>query len=239
MSGREVSDEMLMSYVDGELDAGAADAVALAAGKDPALAARLEGFRASREAARGAFSPILGETPPRRLAAAIMAAPGPEGEETSNVVALRPRPRLAQAAAAMAATLVIAAALGGYWWGRDIGGPRDATLLAGDPAIADALSQLATGEASGEVTLLGSYAIEGGTCRAFRLGGETPVRALGCNRGSGWAVEMAVRDAATGGFSPASGGAASSLDAYLDELGASAALAPEEESALRERGWRP
>ncbi len=245
MSDKGVTDEMLMSYVDGELDEASAAAVERAVQADPGLATRMDAFRRSRTATRDAFARLLSEPAPDRLVDSVLGS-APIG--ASNVVAFSPRPRLVQAAMAMAATLVVAAGVGGYWYGQTVGGGAGApavALLDGHPALLAALDEVPGGEArnldGGALALQETYRIDGGVCRSFTLaGGDGGVRGLACNRGAGWNVDMAVADggAGTGTFSPASDRAAFALDAYLDGLEAGGALGGAEEAELRERGWR-
>ena len=63
-----ITDEMLMAYVDGELGEAQRTAVDSAVAADPALFERLERHRRLRARMGGAFSGVLTEPPPERLA---------------------------------------------------------------------------------------------------------------------------------------------------------------------------
>jgi hypothetical protein len=68
----KVSDEMLMAFVDGELEPQAAEEVARAIAAEPGLAQRADAFRTSRRLARDAFAPVMAEPVPERLVDTIM-----------------------------------------------------------------------------------------------------------------------------------------------------------------------
>lgn len=139
----ETSDEMLMAYVDGELAAEDAAAVARAIAADPVLKRRAADFRDTRLLARGAFADARAEPVPAALAAAVRAAaerarqgstapisatpisatpnpappssaPGPAPETGGRVIAFPQRRRAALLALPIAASLMIAAGLAGF-----------------------------------------------------------------------------------------------------------------------------
>ena len=70
MSEPLFSDETLMAYADGELDAAAAARVAAAAEHDPNVRARIDSFRRSREVVRDAIAP-----PPKRRCRRVCSPP--------------------------------------------------------------------------------------------------------------------------------------------------------------------
>lgn len=70
----EMSDEMLMAYVDGELAAEDAAAVERAIAADPVLKRRAADFRDTRLLARGALAEDRAEPVPAALVAAVRAA---------------------------------------------------------------------------------------------------------------------------------------------------------------------
>ena len=69
------SDETLMAYVDGELDAEARAAVDAAIATDPVVAQRVARQRALRTALRSAFDGVLAEPVPQSLVDAARSAP--------------------------------------------------------------------------------------------------------------------------------------------------------------------
>ncbi|MDF2998955.1 MAG: hypothetical protein K0R27_4592 [Xanthobacteraceae bacterium] len=230
MSGTNgITDEMLMSYVDGELPPEDAALVGRAAG-DPEIARRIEGLRRSRAATRDAFAAVLAEPPPDRLVEAILPV-------------RRPWPAWRGPALPLAATLALVIGLGSYWLGR-LSMPENLAARAGSPELASALGTQPSGTpvaiGAARLTLTGTYPVADGLCRSFALasGGET-LRGVGCDHGKGWRAELLVADTiAAHGATPASGAAAELVEGFLDSAGAGAALSPAEE-AERLAGRRP
>ena len=66
-----INDELLMAYVDGELDDATAARVAMTVAADPALSARVAREQALRQRLRAALRPGLDEAVPARLLAAL------------------------------------------------------------------------------------------------------------------------------------------------------------------------
>jgi hypothetical protein len=230
-------DEMLMAYVDGELDAEAAEAVAKAIASDGGLAARAEAFRLSRQAARAAFTDALTETPPDRLIEALRAPP----PRTIQPAVARARPRLTRMAMLpMAAAILVAIGLGVVLVGSGLDRSRERG--AAESAIAERLPSLMSGDEAAvtvsgrgaKLRTLGAYRVADGICRSFALTSAGAVRSgVGCDRGAGWSVEMmTVAAAPSDAFTAASDEAAAEMDTALDRLGAEGPLSAEEEAAL-------
>ena len=139
----EMSDEMLMAYVDGELAAEDAAAVERAIAADAGLKRRAADFRDTRMLARGALAEARAEPVPAALVAAVRAAaerarqasvapnpaapnpatpnsaapslaPEPAPEIGARVIAFPQRRRAALLALPIAASLMIAAGLAGF-----------------------------------------------------------------------------------------------------------------------------
>jgi hypothetical protein len=228
----EVSDEMLMAYVDGELDAAGAADVRRALQRDPAAARGAEALRMSRSLARDALAQVKSEPVPERLIATVL------GSANTNSAARRWATR---AALPLAACIALVAAFVGYWAAMQTA-PVGSDPLGGR-AVAVAIGETASGgertirTASGEMQLrtTGTYRVEGGLCRSYELSGGTldgTVRGVGCNRGGGWHVDVAVAAGGESAITPASGGAPAALEAYLDSIAAEGPLSAEEEAAL-------
>ena len=233
---QKVTDEMLMAFVDGETDEATTAMSALALAADAGLAARAERFRASRTMMREAFSSAQHEPVPEALLKAALGAGG-----TSNVTAF-PSRRSLRFALPLAASLALALGVTGYLAGQAGNGAADPL---GRNAIAAALGNTKSGEShtvsiSGEDTLLrtlATYRVEGGLCRSFELSGEdAALSGVGCDRGTGWNLDLTVaRAGGDGVYAPASEAALHSIDAYLDALEASAPLTREEEDTAAGR----
>lgn len=224
----EVTDEMLMAHIDGELDAPTSKAVAAAIAADPALAERARAFASSAEAARTAFADILSAPPPKRLVKTVR-----EGARMETIVPF-PKRGWVRAALPLAACVVLAIGVGGgYLLGRSQVPTSDA--FAETAAIASTIATLPAGApiplGNGQLTVLGSYPIDQGLCRSFALDapGES-LSGVACDRGAGYQVEMALAGAPAGGFAAASDRVAASIDAYLTSVGAGSPLGPDEEA---------
>ncbi|MGE0716683.1 MAG: hypothetical protein AB7P02_14680 [Alphaproteobacteria bacterium] len=137
---RRFDDETLMAFVDGELDAGTADAVTRAVAADADVAARVRAYQESAIVVRAAFADAVDEPVPDRLIrAARGGAPMPAAAPaaTDNVVAFRRRTMVRRwMALPIAASLValFVGAGGGYYWagkgGRGIV-PAESTAVTG------------------------------------------------------------------------------------------------------------
>jgi anti-sigma factor RsiW len=104
------SDELLVAYLDGELDAGPSAEVAAAIARDPALSRDAQALRESAAALRAAFDEVLHEPVPERLLAAA------RGQIAHDKIVRFPEPRERGAKQATAgwrqwASLPIAASL--------------------------------------------------------------------------------------------------------------------------------
>lgn len=233
----KVTDEMLMAYVDGELDRAATEDIRRASEGDATLARRANVFRATRGMAKDAYARIKSEPVPERLIAAVL------GGGNSNVVPLRQtwtRTWASRAALPLAASIALLAGLGGYWIALQ--SPPGGADLFGGRAVAEALGETPSGAertlqtASGGARLrtLATYRVEGGLCRTFEVasGSQGTVRGVGCARGNDWRVDVAVAAGGSGSFTPASSGAPAAVDAYLDALDAEGPLSAEEEATV-------
>ena len=237
----KVTDEMLMAYVDGELEGAAADDVRRATDSDATLAQRANAFRTTREMAKGAYAGVKSEPVPEKLIAMVL------GGGNANVVPLRrnwARTWASRAALPLAASIALLAGAGGYWialqstpGGADLFGGRAVAEALGDtPSGAERTLRTASGEA--RLRTLATYRVEGGLCRTFEVasGSQETVRGVGCARGNDWRVDVAVAAGGSNSFTPASSGAPAAVDAYLDALDAQGPLSAEEEAALTKGG---
>lgn len=233
---QRVTDEMLMAFVDGETDEATAAMIGQALAADAGLAARAEGFRASRALMREAFGGAQREPVPEALLRIVL-----ETDRKAAVVTLPPRGTL-RFALPLAASLALVFGVAGYLAGQAGTGATDAL---GRDAIARALGGTKSGESravtvSGEEAMLrtlATYRIEGGLCRSFELSGASlALSGVGCDRDGGWTLDLAVARADGDGlYAPASDAALHSIDAYLDALEASAPLTKDEEDEASAR----
>ncbi len=235
----KVTDQMLMAYVDGELDAQETAALERAIATDPELAARASSFRRSRQLTRDVFADLLAKEPPARLIEAIRKVPAQETiRETAQIIRF-PMRRVAAVALPIAASIALVFGAGGYWWGQSSLAPGE---VLGPSSVAAAMGEAVSGEeraitiAGGDATLtpLGTFETTDGLCRTFDVTGDalvTPLRGVACDRGGRWSVDMTVALAPGDGFAPASGGLVEAIEVYLDAMEAEGPLSAQEEAA--------
>jgi negative regulator of sigma E activity len=199
------SDEVLMAYADGELDAGTREQVQDAINKDPEIARRVASHQALRDALRSGFDPVLGERVPDRLIAAARsraperaAAPAPVESKVvplfRNRAAVRPWPKWA----ALAASFVLGALA--LQFGTGLRKPasiaeRNGQLLASG-ALEQALSNQLAGSQTGAAPVqigVSFLSRTGHYCRSFQLREATSMGGLACNEGGNWKLEVLAR----------------------------------------------
>lgn len=255
MTRTDFSDETLMRFADGELDADTAAEVERAMETNDELVARVALFIETRQAASTAMKPLLDEPLPAELKAAVehMVAEKTSAQAASAAAVLpfplraandrRANRWLAPVAASLAAVI---AGFGGYLLrGNAEPALEDGLRVAaiGSPALGEALATVAAGE---ERQLSGSdqrfraiatfrdnaWAL----CREFELDSadRSTVVSVACRTGTEWRVTFAVvAPGGSGGYAPAS--STETLDAYLAAIDAGAPLeAAEEARVLRE-----
>ncbi|MDQ6437858.1 anti-sigma factor [Mesorhizobium sp. LHD-90] len=256
MTKADFTDETLMRYADGELDAATAEALERDMETDDDLVARVALFIETRAAAKEALRPLLDEPVPAELTASVermiagkraagVAPQSGAGKPEAVVIPIaaarevrRPKPVwLLPVAASLVAALV-----GGFLGFRlEQGGdiPPRGDIIAGidSPALRQALASVPSGQEQ-QVDEHRFRAIatftdrRQETCREFELDSETrsTVIAVACAAEGGWRVDFAV--AAPGdssGYAPAS--STEALDAYLGAIEAAAPMAAAEEAA--------
>jgi hypothetical protein len=183
-----IDDDMLMAFVDGELDEVGRARVERAVGGDPALQARLAQQQDLRARLAAHYGPTAEEEVPERFRAML---------ETNVVAFPAAQPRasrpLWQSLTALAAALVL-----GLMLGRTLLAPTpaqgpfavaDGTLVARG-SLADALdSQLASAQPRDAATRIGvSFADhDGRACRSFD---SAAAAGIACRNGADWQVMM-------------------------------------------------
>jgi hypothetical protein len=181
-----ISDEILMAYADGELDAATRASVEAAMQEDPEIRKRVARHRALRETMRGAFSAVLDEPVPDRL---IEAARGQTAAPKKSAAPRRWQP------ATMAASLLLGLGLGFLAWHGPRGAlirPRAGGGLVASAALAEALSnQLSDDRSQVNVAVTGlSFRDKSGDyCRTFSLTGSDPSLGLACREGADWRIK--------------------------------------------------
>ena len=212
------SEEVLMAYVDGELEESARAAVEAAMAEDPQIARRVVRHRALRERLQSAFEPALREPVPARLLEAARNSPAgsaarQRGNESSgktardrggetrqgpgNVIRLRARAERRWSLpqwVALAASLVIGILAGRLAFrtgGSDAISTRNGRMMAGG-LLADALTtQLASRQGAAQPVRIGvSFKSKSGQyCRTFSMHAPA-VAGLACRAPDGWRLQV-------------------------------------------------
>jgi hypothetical protein len=208
-----ISEETLMAYVDGELDAKSRSDVQAAMAADPEVAERAARHEALRLKAQAAFRAVLDEPVPERLLSAARTAPtGVRGSNVRDLAherAVRAESQHPASRAqgswtqwgAIAASLIAGLIIGQHFLPRNDGAPfatRAGGLFARN-ALAQALStQLASNQLPGSAVQIGlSFRTHSGEyCRTFALaintGSDGSLAGLACHEHGEWRVDMLV-----------------------------------------------
>jgi hypothetical protein len=234
------SDEMLMAYVDHELDAATTALIDAAIARDPDLAARVERQRKLAQAVHAAYEPILQEPMPKRLLdLATGAAPA----------AARAPHRWAWLEwSAMAASLVLGVAIGTAFIGEARRGSSDSgdvvaeqSQLLARGALARALSdQLASTQKADAAVRVGLTFVSksGEFCRTFSLE-RGSAAGLACGTGGNWHVHVLARTVPKPGeYRMAATELPAPVQQAVDERIQGTSLGTAAEQAAQERGWK-
>jgi hypothetical protein len=241
-----IDDEILMAYVDGELDPDRRVEVEARIARDPAAARRLWRHRDFRTNLSRAFSDVLAEPAPIRLIAAAMGAAAPEvaaapaapAVDLAAARAARPqgRWRVWPVVGLMAACLAAGLAIGvGFRLSESVPAVtvRDGGLVAQGP-LADALEyRLASKPARGAPIRIGfSFpSRNGGYCRTFFVNRGQATAGLACRGPAAWSVKVAVP-------APAGADTPPQIQRMVDDLSDGPPLDVAAESIVRMRRWQ-
>lgn len=179
--------EIVMAYVDGELDLVTAKRIEKAMESDPLLAARVEAERRLREKLSARFDPVADEAVPERLTAMLA------NVDTSLASRREEKARRFGPIqwAAMAASLAIGLFAGQANWGGGQVGSNGGTLVAqaGLKAVLDA--QLASAQAPDAPIRIGLTFKDkaGAVCRTFE--GED-LAGIACREDGDWQLRQTV-----------------------------------------------
>jgi hypothetical protein len=224
-----IDDDLLMAYVDGELDDLARARVEKAAAEDPELRARLDQQQRLRETLAAHYAPVAEEPVPERFTAMLQ----------TNVVRLSaPRPRpLWQGLTALAASLVIGLALGRTLL-TPAPGVDDGPMLARGELAAALDDQLASAQPADAATRIGITfaATDGRLCRTFD---GAALSGLACKGETGWQLMMTAAGApgSQADYRQAGSGNAA-VAAAAQEMMAGEPLDAAAERSARDSGWR-
>jgi hypothetical protein len=243
-------DEILMAYVDGELDSALSAEISAAVEIDPALRRRVEQQRAVRAKVAGAFARVLNQPVPEQL---LRAARGATAGETAasrgNVLQFPARPARAPAApwrarewVAMAASLVLGVLISWRILAPGDGAPfvagKDALVAHGE--LAHALDQQLASEQDGKERVLIGLTFrthDGNYCRSFVLR-ATNTAGLACRVDAEWQVP--VTDSAvipSGELQQATSVVPPAILRAIESRAEGAALDAEMERSAQVGGW--
>jgi hypothetical protein len=253
-----ISDETLMAYADGELDAAARAAVESAMREDPRLEKRVAAHRTLRQKVQAAYSAELSEGIPERLLSAARGARSPQGSKVVNLQDaraamerskphVRPLPAQWRTAGTIAASVIAGVGLGFLLWGHTESplARNAAGALVARGQLAAALSnQLAAEQSRRSAVQIGvSFrAISGDYCRTFALSGAVSPSGLACRHGGEWQVQaLAQEPGAIGGSDYRTAGSAMSATILKSVEGqiSGEPLDQAGERAARQQGWTP
>lgn len=259
----QLTDEMLVAYVDGELSAEDAAEIERALRTDQNVREAVKIFRDSADWSRRAFDDVLREPIPEPL---IRAATGQgnagQSEEAPAVMATGTRSAVGLAGLAIAASVALAIGVGGGFGLSNIVGPGDPgpgrLLLVGavddGSALHAALESTTSGTMTpiadaGDVMPLTTFVEHDGRyCREFQAtfadpGGPKGAFGIACRRPAGsWQVEavVAAPDTArthTDQFVAASG-AADPVQPLIEAMSDSGPISSGDEAAALATGWK-
>jgi hypothetical protein len=232
-SDPHISDEMLIAYLDGEMDEAGMAAIDAALATDATLVDRLEAHAALADRVRAAYAPVVDEPLPARLTTLIEPA---EAKVVDLASRRRPSPGYVWWGA-IAATLVVGVML----FGRELPLASNDPIGAGMTArgdLARALTVQASSERGSGVEIGLTFKDQAGRyCRTFAAEGMS---GLACREDRAWKVEVAARQpaAAKGEFRQAASVVATPVLNMVDDLIAGEALDAEQEKKARVAGWR-
>jgi len=219
--------DIIMAYVDGELDLVTAKRIERAAEHDAALAKQIADQRALKARLAAHFDPVLGEVPPARLTSPLTAG-------ATQLAA--PRRRFAwPTMAAMAASLALGLVVGPQIF-APASGPlalRGETIVA-DGALAQALdTQLASTQTpSAEVRIgLTFQDKSGAVCRSFE---SAAISGIACREDGSWGLRQAKSGTARSTFRQA---AADDLIEDIDAMRAGDIADSAIERTWQANGW--
>lgn len=243
-----ITDDILMAYVDGELDEAAHDEVQRAIAADATLAERVRQQTALRQRLQGAFASVLAEPMPERLLRAAQAPPA-----TAPKVASLAQAREAKASrrawasdwkawGGMAASVLVGVLIGQQMSGDGATAPfamQSGQLVAGgavSQALSTQLASVPSVDAAVQVQL--SFVDKSGAyCRTFTTVG---LAGLACQSGGDWAVQSLaqVEPGAGAGMRQAATALPPTILGEVDRRIQGGALDAEGERAALQRGWR-
>ena len=211
----KITDEMLMSYADGELDKNEAAEIEKLLKNDAELAAKVSRHHALRSEFDLAFNDIDNTPMPDSVMELLQ-------QDKSNVINLdehkAKRNMKWWQPSAIAASIAVAFVIG---MGTSVSTVSDGDLLTVNNQLAALFDSTATGTSSEDITLQGSFLkSDGSLCRTFQYtASEQPTDGLSCRELNGqWKVVTLVPGVPADAYLPASGETESIIDQLTNEM---------------------
>jgi hypothetical protein len=240
------SDETLMAYADGELDAATRAAIEEEMANDPRIAQAIERHHSLRRDLRAAFDPMLDEPVPEKLVVATNTAPASKPADIVSIDSARrssTRKWSWPEWGAMAASLLIGIVITRLATTTDDNiVARDGHMFAAG-TLATALDRQPSGASSESgVQVALTYRVKSGDyCRTFTMEEPAAFAGIACRQGDQWRLDtLAGGESVEAGSSYRMAGTAmppAILQTVQDTI-AGEALDAAQEAAARERGWR-
>lgn len=241
------SDEVLMAYVDGEVDDALRAEIEAAMVADRQLAAAVAKHQRLRDQVRSAFGDTLNEPVPDRLTA-ILAAPPAAADvvDMASVRAAKPAFGMTPRWYALAATLLLGVGLGlvlmGRYGGQDLVAMRNGQLVARGRLNTVLTTRLSGQQSAHDPVRVGfSFASRSGAiCRTFEVSGSG-LAGFACRRDDGWRVQMLMETGHIGNegaYRQAGSALSPALASQINALIVGDPLDAGAEAAARARGWR-
>ena len=249
------SQETLMAYADGELDAATRRAIEEAMQTDEAIAREIERHRALRSDLQTAFSGSLTGPVPERLIESATTSPAGSTKVADLAAARAAKTSTRQRArwswpqlTSIAASLVIGVIAGRAWLqtpAPDSAANFVATaagrIVAGG-ALATALGEQFSGAGGKSIWIGSSFRAKSGEyCRTFSTRQESSVAGFACRDVEGWHVQALAENAqapAGDNYRMASTDLPAPILQAIDEVMEGEALDAAEEAAAQRSGWQ-
>lgn len=239
----------LAAFADGELEPEEAAAVVMYLADHPEDQAYVDELMTLNETLGAAYDAPMREPAPEAILNVIEPARAAANVTPFRARAARPRLVYWGGAGALAAGIA-AFAIFAPWTSGPFIAPGD---LRDRSAVAQALDEVSTGETrfiaeAVEMRVLASFDVTNrGVCREFELihqDGAVHDHGVACpaSGSTGWRVEVVEAisfDKPDLDFTLASGEMEDAVADFIDNVGAGAALTPDEEDAARAANWRP
>jgi hypothetical protein len=246
-----ISEETLMAFADGQLDAGESARIEAAVAADPALTARVEAHRALRTRVGAAYEEVLDEPAPDHLLNMITNAAPQRTAEVMDLAHLRQSRNPGRWAGwaqwgAMAACFVLGFLVAApiQLGSSDLVRARGLNLLA-HGQLAHALTDRLASDpknAQAPIHIGQSYLSRGGVyCRTFNAAGRGAVAGVACRDDGRWRVVTAVFSKVQPGPESYRSAGEQTPQAVTDAVAAEIVGAPLDaraETAARAAGWR-